>query len=93
MIPLDGWPTPPDPTPPADPARGVLWLCFAIAVLLFATICFIEFSERFFRDEEQKRERALEESRKRIEAFHDALLEQLIDASPGGRKPWQERRK
>lgn len=92
MIP-DGWPVPPDPTPPADPSSGVAWFCLALATLCLLAVLFAEYSERFFRDEEQRREKLREEARRRIEHFHDELLEHLIDASPGGRKPWQERRK
>lgn len=93
MIGFDGWPVPPDPTPPADLSPASAWALLAIAIVTLAVIAFGEYCERYLLDEERRRQKARELQRACAEELAEHYRECLIDASPGGRKPWQERRK
>lgn len=88
---LDGFPLPPVPgdPPPDTPLQMFFFLALAFGLLL-ALGWFLLVQREI--DREQTREQKERVAQQAIETQRETLIQWLIEQSPGGRKPWQDRR-
>lgn len=89
MTGLDGAPLPPIEDAPPFPLGAFLALSIGVA-LLVALVWFV--AVRYEIRREETREQTKRVGQRAIEQHREALTQWLIDNSPGGRKPWQDRR-
>lgn len=85
---MNGAPPPPD-VPPPGALEAFLGLAIGTA-LLFALLWFVAVQREIRREREH--EDKLRVTREAIESHREELIQWMIDQSPGGRKPWQDRR-
>lgn len=83
---MNGAPLPPVPDAPPMPLE--LFLASALAGGLLAALLFFVLVQRTIRLERERDEK-LRVTRTAIESHREALIQHLIEMSPGGRKPWQ----
>ena len=92
MISLDGAPLPAAPDPPGDVqiTLGGVFLFFLFVVLVYIVLCYV----RAYLEESDERAQELRIAKiqNEREEIREKMLQHLIEMSPGGRKPWQDRR-
>lgn len=78
---MNGNPLPPIDAPPAD---GSIFIVL-VAIMVGAILAFVLLAGKM----EAEREDRMQIGRRAIEQKKEEIIQSLIDAAPGGRKPWQ----
>lgn len=91
MIVLDGFPLPPPPDgpPPPFPLESFFFLALGFGLLLALGWFLLVQAEIRRETTREQKERLAQQA---VETQRETLIQWLIEQSPGGRKPWQERR-